>query len=339
MPGTSECASDVCCSAGLEGAFHVSRAGVPVRTRQFEETVQAVLEGAQTSLYGFYVHAGNSVSKRAVFYRPPRSDHSFARSQYSATSRDEANAYLHDEISAVTEASRLARGIIESNPALKSRYGDATFVLSVGATPTANAARVQSENGAGVASTENAGELELHAGKYVLCQTETIFPRADPVRASYSLYDLQQFATSMIDEDQIAVFVLSTVCSVYPGRNSDVGEALCDAGGLAMSKDHGPVPGYGNVRSDPGQGLQGWYLGRIAQEHGVLTYSSPPVEGKRTGPARLPEYGEKLRILPQHACMTLANHPWYYVVDSSLEGGAHWADWTVRDVWTPAKFW
>jgi D-serine deaminase-like pyridoxal phosphate-dependent protein len=142
----------------------------------------------------------------------------------------------------------------------------------------------------------------------------------------------------MIDENQIGLFVLSTVCSVYPGRNSDLGEALCDAGGLAMSKDKGPLPGHGNVRSDTKQGLQGWFLGRIAQEHGVLTYAA---EGKQSSQAgRLPQYGEKLRILPQHACMTLANHPWFYIVDSSLEKeAADWEEWTVRDVWTPAKFW
>jgi hypothetical protein len=39
-----------------------SRAGVPVHTRQFEDTVKAVIDGKNTRLYGFYVHAGNSVS-------------------------------------------------------------------------------------------------------------------------------------------------------------------------------------------------------------------------------------------------------------------------------------
>lgn len=39
-----------------------SRAGVPLHTRQFEDTVKAVLDSTTTRLYGFYVHAGNSVS-------------------------------------------------------------------------------------------------------------------------------------------------------------------------------------------------------------------------------------------------------------------------------------
>ena len=40
-----------------------SRAGVPVHTRQFEDTVRAVLRSSNCRLYGFYVHAGNSVSR------------------------------------------------------------------------------------------------------------------------------------------------------------------------------------------------------------------------------------------------------------------------------------
>jgi D-serine deaminase-like pyridoxal phosphate-dependent protein len=142
----------------------------------------------------------------------------------------------------------------------------------------------------------------------------------------------------MITEDQIALFVLSSVCSVYPSRNSDVAEVLCDAGGLAMSKDQGPIPGHGKVRSDGKQGLEGWYLGRVSQEHGILTHSATE-NASSPSSVRLPEYGEKLRILPQHACMTLANHPWFYIVDSSLEASTDWQDWVVRDIWTPAKFW
>lgn len=89
--------------------------------------------------------------------------------QYSATSRDEANGYLDDEITAVTEASSLAREIISANEDLKAKYAESTFMLSVGATPTANAARMKSESeGGSVGMSANADELELHAGKYVL---------------------------------------------------------------------------------------------------------------------------------------------------------------------------
>jgi hypothetical protein len=58
-----------------------------------------------------------------------------------------------------------------------------------------------------------------------------------------------------------------------------------------------------NPKLFPMQGLAGWSLGRIAQEHGVLTYDdASSTEAGRPAP-RLPEYGEKLRILPQHALL------------------------------------
>ncbi|KAJ9124127.1 hypothetical protein QFC22_000923 [Naganishia vaughanmartiniae] len=300
----------------VDAGYH--RAGVPLHTQQFEETVKAVLEYSATSLYGFYVHAGNSVSGTTMSLSED-GQLMPSNSQYSATSQTEASSYLDGEIQAVSEASKLAREIIAGDTKLRGRYSERSFVLSVGATPTANAALIQSEDGKLVHGLPNDhDELELHAG-------------------NYAIYDLQQLATSMISEVQIALFVLSSVCSVYPGRSSDVGEALCDAGGLAMSKDRGPIPGFGKVRSDEQQGLDGWYLGRVSQEHGILTYSTPKEFSSAS--VRLPEYGEQLRILPQHACMTLANHPWFYIVDSSLETGKNWQDWVVRDIWTPAKFW
>lgn len=40
---------------------------------------------------------------------------------------------------------------------------------------------------------------------------------------------------------------------------------MCDAGAIAMSKDSGPISGYGEVIGKP------WKLGRISQEHGTLT--------------------------------------------------------------------
>lgn len=53
-----------CCASNRD-----SRAGVPLRTQQFEETVRAVLQCPVTSLYGFYVHAGNSVSRLKPYRR------------------------------------------------------------------------------------------------------------------------------------------------------------------------------------------------------------------------------------------------------------------------------
>lgn len=103
------------------------------------------------------------------------------------------------------------------------------------------------------------------------------------------MHDLQQLHTSLIATEDVACQVVATVCSVYPERGQ-AGEALCDAGGLAMSKDRGPIAGFGLVKEDH---LKGWTLGRPSQEHGILTFP----EGK---PAKLPEYGEMIRIIPQY---------------------------------------
>lgn len=109
----------------------------------------------------------------------------------------------------------------------------------------------------------------------------------------------------------------ATVISVYPERR----EALCDAGAIAMSKDVGPISGFGPVIS-PSE-LQGWSLGRTSQEHGILC---APDNGNQ----KLPSIGSFVKITPQHACLTAAQHPWFLVIDGSDE---------VVDVWVPCKGW
>ena len=124
--------------------------------------------------------------------------------------------------------------------------------------------------------------------------------------------------------------MLATVISYYPGRGEDGSdEAMCDAGALAMSKDTGPRAGYGDVIGKP------WRLSRVAQEHGILTMMSPasfelgPLQGD--GALKL---GDMVQIVGQHACLTLAGYPWYYVVDSDVSDGN-----VVVDVWVPWKGW
>jgi len=136
------------------------------------------------------------------------------------------------------------------------------------------------------------------------------------------MLDLQQIHTNLVDSSRVAQKVLATVVSCYPGRGADgTDEALCDAGGIAMSKDTGPIQGYGWV--DGGK----WYLKSISQEHGTLTQGS-----SNSGSIKI---GDKVEILGQHACMIAAAHPWYYIVDSSTTEDAD----RVVDVWVPCKGW
>lgn len=186
------------------------------------------------------------------------------------------------------------------------------FVLSVGATPTAHAAS------SSLTSDGRAleGKLELHAG-------------------CYTLNDLQQAATGLVTSPRsTALSVLTTVVSTYAHR----GEAVCDAGALAVSKDTGSEPGYGRVTSH-----NGWALGRVSQEHGVLVHAAS-LRGTTGGEAGTGngdgdgedgavadlKIGDRVRFTPQHACLVCACFPWIYVVD----GGD-----TVVDVWVPWKGW
>lgn len=94
-----------------------------------------------------------------------------------------------------------------------------------------------------------------------------------------------------------------------------------------MSKDRGPIKGFGKVVHP--ENRRGWSLGRVSQEHGVLTRDEI-VEGDEDVKVEMPRIGEVLRVLPQHACMTCAAHAWYYIVDGGEE---------VVDVWVPCKGW
>ena len=157
------------------------------------------------------------------------------------------------------------------------------------------------------------------------------------------MLDLQQLATSLIDTSQISQKIISSVVSYYPGRVSRMplvvgsevtevqgvngsDEAICDAGAIALSKDTGPIGGYGEVISSNGKG---WRLGRVSQEHGILV-ASPRAEKK---PERI-ALGSMVEIVGQHACLIAAAHPWYYIVDSHEGDGR-----VVKDIWVPWKGW
>lgn len=132
------------------------------------------------------------------------------------------------------------------------------------------------------------------------------------------MLDLQQLHTTLIDRPRISQRVLATVISYYPGRGKDgMDEAMCDAGAIAMSKDTGRIPGFGEV-----VGKAAWRLGKISQEHGTLEQLPTCTEKLKIG--------ETIQIVGQHACLIAAGHSWYYVVDSAE---------TVVDIWVPWKGW
>ncbi|KAG6857533.1 hypothetical protein H0H87_000132 [Tephrocybe sp. NHM501043] len=209
-----------------------------------------------------------------------------AGNSYASKSYPEASSFLSDEVKAVNAAAKAGLAALTLCP--NGVAHQQPFVLSVGSTPTAHAANAETR---ALLSTNLLGVLELHAG-------------------NYPMLDLQQEHTGMINEGQIAQKVIATVVSYYPGRDGQEDEALIDAGALAFSKDTGPSGGYGNVI---GKG-KGWRVGRISQEHGILT--------------KIP--GQVVDVLE----IGSQGYPWYYVVDKNFEDGRQ-----VVDVWVPWKGW
>lgn len=157
--------------------------------------------------------------------------------------------------------------------------GHACPVVSVGSTPTAHFAR------------DLTGVTEVRAGVFMF-------------------FDLVMHGIGVCGMDDIAVSVLATVI----GHRPDKGWILTDAGWMAMSRDRGtqkhPVDqGYGLVCDLGGTPWPDLIVGDASQEHGILTVR--PDSG-----ARLPDLpvGARVRILPNHACATGAQHERYRVL-------------------------
>lgn len=136
----------------------------------------------------------------------------------------------------------------------------------------------------------------------------------------YMAGDLFQAAIGSQREEDIAVSVLATVISHKPEYN----QIVIDAGGLALSKDRSTAAvkggdlGYGLVVDLEGNPSYGRLIvGAVHQEHGEIRSEQPlPFE-------RLP-IGTRVRILPNHACMTAAAYERFLVVAGESKVSAVW---------------
>jgi D-serine deaminase-like pyridoxal phosphate-dependent protein len=84
---------------------------------------------------------------------------------------------------------------------------------------------------------------------------------------------------------------------------------------MAMSRDRGTQKqekdfGYGMVCDASGSVIPELQFGEANQEHGVLQWTGE----SSTDIARRFPIGSQLRIVPNHACATGAQHQKYYVV-------------------------
>ncbi|MGQ0588962.1 MAG: alanine racemase [Sphingosinicella sp.] len=131
----------------------------------------------------------------------------------------------------------------------------------------------------------------------------------------YMVGDLFQSGIGSLAEDEIAVSVLASVIAHNPERN----QIVVDAGGLALSKDRSTAAladgdlGFGLVLDIEGEPSLGRLtVAGVSQEHGEIRGAAPlPFD-------RLP-IGARVRILPNHVCMTAAIHDRYLVVDEGAE--------------------
>jgi D-serine deaminase-like pyridoxal phosphate-dependent protein len=141
------------------------------------------------------------------------------------------------------------------------------------------------------------------------------------VRAGvYMFFDLVMAGLGVCTLDDIAVSVLATVIGHQPAK----GWIITDAGWMAMSRDRGTGSqkidqAYGIVCDLAGQPIDDLLVVSTNQEHGII--------GRRAGGVLdIAQYpvGTLLRILPNHACATAAQHDRYHVVDGSAAVAAVW---------------
>lgn len=140
----------------------------------------------------------------------------------------------------------------------------------------------------------------------------------------YVFGDLFQAGLGSCAPSDIALSVLTTVIGVRPAAR----QLLVDAGGLALSKDRSTAAlpgydcGYGLVTDTEGTLLPGARLVDVCQEHGFVELPLPLSVTAWS-------VGDRLRVLPNHACMTAAAHGHYHV----LEGGVPVARWPRVQGW------
>jgi len=137
---------------------------------------------------------------------------------------------------------------------------------------------------------------------------------------NYVFYDRTQAALGSCDVRDCGVTVMASVVSARP----ESGQFVVDAGALALSKDTGPgLPqetSMGGIFADYSAGRlePGFRLSSLSQEHGVVA-----------APGASLKVGSRLRILPNHSCLTVACFDEYQVIRGD-EVVDRWKIWRGR---------
>lgn len=288
-----------------------NRAGIKTSSPNFRALVETVVSRTSKHgpfLRGFYSHFGHS---------------------YAGSSEDDAATGLIEELLGLEQAVSVVPSTYTQN-----------LVLSVGATPTATAAQNMLNASSSprvkefqdvLARLQRSHRVELHAGVYPLLDCQQVATHARPSDAQASE------AFQPLSKANIAIRMLVEVTSVYDERAKP--EALVSAGSLAMGREPcKSYPGWGILTPDLGNSdasliydergeKTGWIVGRVSQEHGILTWKGAR---EKCNPLTV---GDKVMIWPNHACVAGAGFGWYLIVDSEKGGD------TVVDVWVRWRGW
>ena len=135
---------------------------------------------------------------------------------------------------------------------------------------------------------------------------------------NYVFYDYTQVVLGSCALADVAVTVLASVVSSHPSTN----HAVIDAGALALSKDAGselaPRASMGEIFGDYGSRTlrPDARVVSVSQEHGIISQPLP--------------VGSRVRIVPNHSCLTVAQFDEYAVVRGE-EVVDRWKIWRGRD--------
>lgn len=304
------------------------RAGVAPQTSACTTLITSLLDLEKTgtlNLLGLYSHAGQS---------------------YSSSGESDALDFLRQEFEALLVTAIELRTISPSHP----------LVLSVGATPTTTSIRnlllTSPTTPSSPSSHPSPAQEAISALRATISLIRTSGLTIEIHAGVYPTLDVQQLATHALPTDgphamltwsDLAFTVVAEVASIYPGRGKNgTPEVLINAGIIALARE--PCKAYGGfgivsewgrdgVHTPPTgpESHTGWTVGRISQEHGILVWTDPNADANGSD-VNVPEeellqIGQKVRIWPNHACITGAGFGWYLIVDGGDEIVDVWPRW------------
>lgn len=300
----------------IDTGYH--RAGVTAESAQLADLAYALAASERAHVAGFYAHMGHS---------------------YGVGGVEEAVEFLGEEVRGLEEA---AVAFLKCAGARKGQGAEGKVCLSLGATPTATAAQnfllgEGAKQGGKVGEVREliekvnrSFEVELHAGVYPVMDLQQMATRARPRFVDGRPED------SRLSYRDLGLRMLVEVASTYDERAKP--EAVIAAGSIVLGREPcksysgfgvvTPFPAKEGGFYDPEGDRTGWIVGRVSQEHGILTWEGPPEQRRKL------EIGEKLLVWPNHACIAGVNFGWYLIVDSDSEDPD-----LVQDVWIRWRGW